>query len=291
MIIEHFDIYLGENAMIPEYSTINTEHFDFKILFFGHEQTKANYAFSGKNTRNCYVLHYILKGGGIFTSAGQKFTKLKAGDLFLLPKAVPCFYQADAHDPWEYIWIGFSSANFENILANSQLSANFYLKNIKNSKFSEKLLALYDQLHPNPELAEQLQFQSDFLALWANFLQEYPANKSTSQSTASKTFIQARDYIQKTYTTGINISDVCANLHLSRSYLYTLFKKYLDLTPQQYLATLRIEHAKKLLTNSNTSVESISSQIGYKDAFTFSKAFKRQTAYSPLEYRKSYIKN
>ncbi len=48
--------------MYSEYSTVNSEHFDFKILFFGREQTKANYAFSGNNTRDQYVLHIVLKG-------------------------------------------------------------------------------------------------------------------------------------------------------------------------------------------------------------------------------------
>lgn len=276
--------------MNSEYSTVNSEHFDFKILFFGREQTKANYAFSGNNTRDQYVLHLVLKGSGVFTSAGKKFAKLKAGDLFLLPRSVPCFYQADAKDPWEYLWIGFSSTSFEDILVNSKLYPDFYLKNVKNSKFSQELLAFYDKLHQTPTLPEQLQLQSDFLALLSTFLQEYPANKAVSQSTASRTFVQTRDHLQKTYTTGINISDLCAQLHLSRSYLYTLFKRYLNQTPQQYLTDLRITHAKKLLIETTDPIDSISSQVGYKDAFTFSKAFKRKTAYSPLEYRKSYHK-
>ncbi len=162
--------------------------------------------------------------------------------------------------------------------------------NIENSKFSQELLAFYDRLHQTPTLPEQLQLQSDFLALLSTFLKEYPANKAVSQSTASRTFVQAKECLEKTYTTGINISAICAQLHLSRSHLYTLFKRYLSQTPQQYLTDLRITHAKKLLIETTDPIDSISSQVGYKDAFTFSKAFKRKTAYSPLAYRKSYHK-
>ena len=141
-----------------------------------------------------------------------------------------------------------------------------------------------------PTLPEQLQIQSDFLALLSTFLKEYPANKAVSQSTASRTFVQAKECLESTYTTGINISAICAQLHLSRSHLYTLFKRYLSQTPQQYLTDLLITHAKKLLIETTDPIDSISSQVGYKDAFTFSKAFKRKTAYSPLAYRKSYHK-
>uniref|UniRef100_UPI00351D8936 AraC family ligand binding domain-containing protein n=1 Tax=uncultured Ligilactobacillus sp. TaxID=2837633 RepID=UPI00351D8936 len=63
--------------MHSEYSTVNSEHFDFKILFFGREQTKANYAFSGNNTRDQYVLHLVLKGSGVFSSAGNGIHKIE----------------------------------------------------------------------------------------------------------------------------------------------------------------------------------------------------------------------
>jgi len=33
---------------------------------------------------------------------------LSAGDLFILPKDVSIFYQADDIDPWTYLWVGFS---------------------------------------------------------------------------------------------------------------------------------------------------------------------------------------
>jgi Uncharacterized conserved protein, contains double-stranded beta-helix domain len=67
--------------------------------------------FSGvNNVRSNYVLHYILDGQGTFSSANRPAVSLKQGDVFLLPKDVPCFYQADGEHPWTYLWIGFAGA-------------------------------------------------------------------------------------------------------------------------------------------------------------------------------------
>ena len=46
-----------------------------------------------------------------------------------------------------------------------------------------------------------------------------------------------------------------------------------------------MENASQLLRTTNESVQAISRQVGYKDEFTFSKAFKRYSGFSPKLYR------
>ncbi len=66
------------------------------------------------------------------------------------------------------------------------------------------------------------------------------------------------------------------------------FKEELGQTPLEYLTTLRINQAKKLLrAMPPQSVESIAADCGFKDEFYFSRVFKKQTGLSPLAYRKS----
>ncbi|MFS0726670.1 helix-turn-helix transcriptional regulator [Paenibacillus sp. 1P07SE] len=68
-------------------------------------------------------------------------------------------------------------------------------------------------------------------------------------------------------------------------YLCQVFKKYAGITIVQYLHQLRIQRAKHLLLHSDKSVGDIAFEVGFQDAFYFSRIFKRLEGLSPLHFR------
>lgn len=271
--------------MLYEYKKVNIEHFDCGILFYGRELTEADYAYSGNNTRDYYVLHFILSGKGSFASAGNKMTHLKAGDVFILPRSIPCFYQADHEDPWEYSWIGFSGSSVRDVLLQSQLMEKHYLKNITNSLFANEYQELFDSLHQPLNLNNRLLVQSNIFRTFHQLIQEYPSTKGQQKAGSYEHFNQAVQLMKDNLEKGYNVSDVTAALHLSRSYVHTIFKKFTESSPQQFLLNLRIDEAKEILKETDYSIQAVASLVGYKDQFTFSKAFKRIVGVSPQEFR------
>lgn len=69
-------------------------------------------------------------------------------------------------------------------------------------------------------------------------------------------------------------------VHLSR-----IFKEYFNTGLHQYLTQLRIEEAKELLCETDKTVEEIGNLVGYNNIYSFSRAFKRITEFSPSQYR------
>ena len=69
-------------------------------------------------------------------------------------------------------------------------------------------------------------------------------------------------------------------------WLSKLFKKELGKTFLEYLTDIRMERAKRMLEEVQFKVYEVSSQVGYKDPVHFAKLFKKQTGYTPSEYRK-----
>lgn len=271
--------------MEHEYKDLKSQSIESGIIFYGLESCKPNYTYKGNNVRKNYVIHYIEEGKGTFSSAGRPFVQLQAGDCFILPQGVPCFYQADSKDPWKYSWIGLSGIKVGNILSGSSLLERRYLHQIQNTAFKNSLTSLYEALHFPNNLKNNLLVESLIYRMFYDLVDEFPA-KDVEKTSSKTQFELAVSYMKNNYNTGCNMIDVCHSLSISRSYLYGLFQKFTDSSPQQILTSLRMEDAKQQLKTTDKSIQQISYSVGYGDSFTFSKAFKRYCGYSPSDYRK-----
>ena len=88
------------------------------------------------------------------------------------------------------------------------------------------------------------------------------------------------------YTEPINIDDAAEYLHISRSHIAHIFKGKLNTTFGNYINRKRINHACRLLKNSNCSVTEAAFASGFESIRTFNRIFISYTDCSPREYRK-----
>lgn len=63
------------------------------------------------------------------------------------------------------------------------------------------------------------------------------------------------------------------------------FRSLFQVNPIDYITALRMEHASRLLTGTELSLEQIAEQCGYQSGFYLSRIFKRRTGFSPSAYR------
>ncbi len=73
---------------------------------------------------------------------------------------------------------------------------------------------------------------------------------------------------------------------LSRTSLAERFRGSMANTPLNYLRTMRMQKAMAALTDSERSLEQIAREVGYNDAFSFSKVFKRTVGMAPRDFRR-----
>ena len=69
-----------------------------------------------------------------------------------------------------------------------------------------------------------------------------------------------------------------------------LIKKEKDITFSAYLNSVRIDKAKQLLKNPQTTINDVVDEIGFNDAQYFSKTFKKYVGMTVTEYRGKYEK-
>lgn len=83
-----------------------------------------------------------------------------------------------------------------------------------------------------------------------------------------------------------SIAAVAEHYHMQISNMSAYFKKCYQITFQQYVSKKKVEKAQELLTCFEITLEDISQQLGYANASSFSRTFKRIVGITPGEYRK-----
>ena len=78
---------------------------------------------------------------------------------------------------------------------------------------------------------------------------------------------------------------VSSKLGLDYSYLSHLFSEETGQTAERFLIRLRIEQAKEMLRNPQTSLTAIAEGLGYSSLSHFSAQFKRESGKTPTAYR------
>ena len=92
-------------------------------------------------------------------------------------------------------------------------------------------------------------------------------------------------YAKKNYDTRIKLNEVAEQLHIQPAYLGQQFKKTTGVSFNDYVHTMRIEEAKKLLRRTDMKISDIARSVGYKDAEDFVKKFKACTGVLPSAYK------
>ena len=109
-------------------------------------------------------------------------------------------------------------------------------------------------------------------------------NDTSGRNTVEKEMVS---YIQQNFTGKISLREFGEQFHLSEKYISRYFKEHFHITLSQYVTYLRLEHAKKLLQDTDIPVTDVAMQSGYQNVSYFIRSFQKAYAVSPLKYRKN----
>ena len=95
-----------------------------------------------------------------------------------------------------------------------------------------------------------------------------------------------KEYIERHYTNpDLTLNDVASQANLSASHFSVVFSQETHQTFKEYLTEIRINKAKELLRMTALRSADIAYQVGYNDPHYFSSVFKKNTGFSPIEFR------
>ena len=84
------------------------------------------------------------------------------------------------------------------------------------------------------------------------------------------------------------VSYLAQRAGVSEPYLFALFKKYLYISPHQYILNRRLQKAKTMLAGSEQSIKEIAFECGFFNLECFYRAFKKNCGFTPADYRRRH---
>jgi len=95
-------------------------------------------------------------------------------------------------------------------------------------------------------------------------------------------------YIEEHLGAQIGLSTLAQLARLSQHHFCRAFKQSFGIPPHQYHVQRRIEQAKLLLADRSISITDIGFTLGYSQTSSFSVAFRKNTGWTPSEYRREF---
>ena len=251
------------DAVVREEIFMDKDYPYINPVQFGFEDCESSHFF-GPWVRNFWLIHFVVSGKGVFQTTHREYA-VEAGEMFVIRPYEQTYYEADANEPWRYIWIAFKCKSDLPIALNDVIRC-------------PKAAAVFEEMKRSLSMENG---RSAFLCakIWELF-------SLLLEGVADDT-----DYVEKAvhlihsgYMTAITVQGIANELKLDRAYFSTLFKKRMGVSPSQYLLECRMNRAADLMVKRGVSVSVAAYSVGYTDIYTFSKMFKKHFGLSPKTY-------
>lgn len=257
---------------------------DLSITTLGHQDCSPSHFF-GPAIRDCYLIHFVASGSGIFRNQTGTFG-VGEGDIFLIRPSELTYYRANEATPWTYYWVGFDGFKAKGLLSDSGFTLDHPVISTSSTK---RLTEAFMQMN-NIAAARRSSELGCLGTLYLIF--HFLSSDNDPQSFADDAKVGTREYFNKAvmffeqnYPYKIGIEQLSRTIGLDRTALFRAFVRESGISPQEYLIRFRIGKACELLHKTSLSVSEIAESVGMQNVSHFSDIFKSRTGFSPREYR------
>lgn len=270
----------------------------------------TNYRLDAKTWDLSYEFHneleisFVKAGSGVYTVEGKKYD-IQENDIFvfnnielhgisyidpsrILENTVIIF------DP-RFIW------SFENNLFDQRYLDIFFNRNehfenridrgnIASSELKKLFLEIEDEFRKKlPEY--KLMIKVKLLNLLVILTRYYGYTAEAGHNDAAKrkedlsVINKVIEHIDINLSSEIRLGDLAAIAHMNNSYFSTFFKKYMGISPLEYVIKKRLNRAVELITSTNKTILEIACLCGFNNTTSFNKAFRKFIGKVPTDFR------
>lgn len=233
--------------------------------------------------REDYYLQYLVRG--------EMRVWLENSELHMRPGQAVLYYPHTGYryamlgrEEVQYYWVHFTGTDAGSLIESCRLPNRRLLEIGGSAAISSAFEGLFHDFIVRDHCFD-LSAASRLLSLCVEISRCQEASQS-GQPDASSRVYHALTYIHQNYEKEISVPFLAGLVHLSLSRFRILFREATGLSPLEYLLVLRLNHARQLMLQTESSIGEIARAVGYEDQLYFSRIFKRRTGLSPSAYRR-----
>lgn len=226
-------------------------------------------------------LVFVKKGGGNAYCEGKKYMLEENAFFLVFPNQVHHYSESEKG---EYIILILKSRDllsYGSVFQEGVPMTPVWENDIEDDEHISKLLETI--LEEFVKEGQSTIVEAYLTALFGKLLKHYPMQKTR---VANDTLSQILQYCAEHYKENISVEEVADKLRISRSTVSHLFNERLAMNFCDYINSLRLSDAVKLLKNGKKTITEVSDLSGFSTIRTFNRAFLKRYGISPSEYRK-----
>ncbi|MDB5365310.1 MAG: hypothetical protein JWM77_1237 [Rhodospirillales bacterium] len=266
----------GVSAEIAQF--VGTGPFDYKFCAPVHLLIACERAV--RSAGECRIGHSLKSSRRDF---GGTLSLVPAGDEFcgtFVPRVWP-------RTAYIYLDSKTLSADSEIDFAKLNLTPRLFFDNAALWATAKKLSALVE----NPGTVSRLYAETLTSVLLLELLRLEQGSTAMPQATcgglAAWQVRRACDFIEDHLAEQVSLAELARQTRLSPTHFCRAFKRSIGLPPHQYQLRRRIERAKALLADPNSSVTAIAFACGFSLPGSFATAFRKTTGITPSAFRRA----
>ncbi|MFC4777103.1 AraC family transcriptional regulator [Paenibacillus sp. GCM10023252] len=233
-----------------------------------------------------YNLHYIRSGSGwIKTESG--IVHLSEGQGFLCSDHHVQYYGSNAEDPWEVWWIFCDGEGIRRMLGDKALGDPWVFAYPDIRRVDESVLGMWELGEARdaslaPKLAAQL------IEILLELLLHSTDLHAPSRRSIEDRIRSTAEYMKGNSVMKLTLQQAADHAGVSMYYFNRLFKRYMGITPMDYMNEHRIATAKQMLLATPHSIKRIGLEVGYSRSSYFIERFRLVEGVTPAQYRERY---
>ncbi|MCX7841488.1 MAG: AraC family transcriptional regulator [Clostridia bacterium] len=254
-----------------------------------HNELELSFVKSGRGIYNIEGKLYDIEPDDIFV-----FNNIEAHGIIHIEPSIVLENTVIMFDP-RFIW-SFESNLFDQRYLDIFFNRNELFENRieRSNKASAELRRLFREIEdefinklPEYQLMIKVKLLSILVVLTRYF--GYIKNDGNDDSAKRKRDLlivnKVIDYIDSNLASEISLKDLAGIAHMNSSYFSTFFKKYIGISPMEYIIKKRLSRAVEYLRGTDKTILEIACLCGFNNSVSFNKTFKKFIGKVPSDFR------
>jgi YesN/AraC family two-component response regulator len=253
------------------------------VVCGGMERLRADYVVR-RSDFPYFGIEFVAEGEGTLDLSGGKH-RLSAGSVFAYgPGIYHCIQNAPKSRMKKY-FLDIYGADVRQLLREAGLDFNRPLHIAAKHEFID-IFEMLDR-EGNDKHEESAKICAHIARLLLAKVKQRQIDTADQISKSYKTFMEIRNHIDEHYIEITEVKDIAIKFRVTPIYLSRLFRRFASSGAYEFLLRRKMNRAAEMLAVEGQLVKDVAEELGYADAFQFSRAFKRVYGIPPKRLIKS----